>query len=153
TIERIFGLTAVNQLYAASPVLATCFTDQPDAEPYTAIVPSIPLDEMNPPRAKPKPKPVPGNGDAPPSQKGGEPKSSSLDWPDLYALTDKQDFSHPDMANEGEFNLVLWHAAKGLAVSYPAEFSGAHGKGLAALGLKPAPDDDDDDDEDPDDKP
>ena len=48
-------------------------------------------------------------------------------------------------------NRVLWYAAHG-DEPYPAQFAGAHGKGLAALGLKLAPrggsvvgDDDDDD--------
>ena len=55
SIERIFGLTAVNQLYAAAPLMATCFGDRADVEPYRALVPSVAIDEMNPPKAKPAP--------------------------------------------------------------------------------------------------
>jgi hypothetical protein len=55
------------------------------------------------------------------------------------------------MVNDAEFNLVLWHAAKGLDTPYPKQFSGARGKGLPALGLRLAPSDgprkDDDDDD------
>ncbi len=169
TIERIFGLTAVNQLYAASPVLADCFAATADPEPYTHLTSAIPIDEMNPPKAKPKPAPKPGDGIAPPSEKGtNNPKPPSAPTPgaasatspiphptspiplDLYALTAKQDFSKPDLVNDHEFNLVLWHAAKGLNTPYPTQFTGPHGKGLKALHLKSAPavpDKDDDDDD------
>ncbi len=151
TIERIFGLAAANQLYAAAPVMSACFTDQPDGEPYSALTPSVAIDELTPPKPRRRPRPGPGDGGAPPSQKGGTPAASPP--PDLYALTAMQDFSKPDMVNDADFNLVLWHAAKGPDAPYPAQFSGAHGRGLAALGLqlapaagpRPAKDDDDDD--------
>jgi YVTN family beta-propeller protein len=154
TIERIFGLTAVNQLYASSPVLADCFADAFDPKPYTGLTPSVAIDEMNPPKNKPRPAPKPGDGAAPPSEKGKAtspaPAGSAAPSLDLYALTAKQDFSKPDLVNDAELNLVLWHAAKGLDTPYPAQFAGAHGKGLKALHLRPAPapgkhDDDDDD--------
>ena len=166
TIERIFGLTAANQLYAAAPVMTECFNDTPDLEPYGAITPSIAIDEMNPPRSRPRNKPASGDGVAPPSEKGGgagngtgtnpapsaaRAGSSNPGELDLYALTDKQDFTHADMANDAELNLVLWHAARGPSAPYPKQFTGSHGKGLKKLGLKLAPkigskkDDDDDD--------
>ena len=68
---------------------------------------------------------------------------------DLYDLTAKQDLKRPDRVNDHEFNLILWHAAKGMHVPYPIEFAGAHGKGLADLGLAPDPDaEEEDEDED-----
>jgi YVTN family beta-propeller protein len=155
TIERIFGLTAANQLYASAPVMIGCFADMVDLEPYTLRTPSVDIAEMNPPKGKSKKKPA-DDWNAPPSQKGtngGTPTGmvSPSGELDLYALTAKQDFSKPDMVNDGELNLVLWHAAKGMDAPFPKEFAGAHGKGLAKLGLKLAPgggprkDDDDDD--------
>jgi YVTN family beta-propeller protein len=153
TIERIFGLTAANQLYAAAPVMTECFSNTPDAEPYAALTPGVSIDEMNPPKPPANPKPYPGDGSAPPSQKGGGPgkPSSRSKQLDLYALTAKQDFSKPDMVNDNEFNLVLWHAAKGLDTPYPRRYAGAHGRGLSALGLRldptVRPDDDDDEDD------
>ena len=142
TIEHILGLTAQNQLYAAAPVMTTCFTDKPDYSPFIALAPNIKLDELSPPK---KPKITgpskPGDGQAPPSQKG----VSSISTPDLYELTAKQNLTRPDQVNDKEFNLVLWHAAKG-DEPYPKALSGAHAAGLAALGLIPDDDDDDDDD-------
>jgi hypothetical protein len=41
----------------------------------------------------------------------------------------------PDAADEGTLNRILWHAAKGAEARCPAELAGAHGRGLAALGL------------------
>jgi hypothetical protein len=146
TIERIFGLAAVNQLYAAAPLMTACFTDTPDLSPYSALTPTIRLDELTPPRSRPPA--APGSGDAPPSQKS-TPPGGGAGGLDLYALTARQDLSRPDRVNDREFNLVLWHAAKGLETNYPAEFAGAHGTGLRALGLAPEtsrPRDDDDDD-------
>jgi hypothetical protein len=37
---------------------------------------------------------------------------------------------------------------RGVDARYPAEYAGAHGKGLKALHLKPTDDDDDDDNDD-----
>ncbi len=146
TIERIFGLTAVNQQYAAAPTMGACFSMHADAEPYAALVPMVALDELCPPREKAKALPAPGDGAAPPSKKGTgaagaavAPASGATPALDLYALTARQDLRKPDMVNDAEFNLVLWHAAKGLGVPYPQRFAGAHGAGLGALGLKLGP--------------
>jgi DNA-binding beta-propeller fold protein YncE len=45
------------------------------------------------------------------------------------------DLKRPDTVDENEFNRQLWTAAKG-NIPYPATLAGAHGKGLAAKGLK-----------------
>lgn len=156
TIERILGVTAVNQLYAAAPLMGGCFTSSPDFAPYTAVQPSVAIDELTPPRAPPPS--APGEGGAPPSMKESghrrlhksppAARSSAHAVPDLYTLTARQDLGKPDQANEREFNLVLWHAAKGMDAPYPSGFTGAHARGLRELGLQLEPmgrDSDDDD--------
>jgi hypothetical protein len=56
------------------------------------------------------------------------------------------DFSEPDRINEDSFNRVLWHASMGIDSPYPAQFAGAHGRGLKALKLKATVLKNDDDD-------
>jgi len=115
TIEQMLGATAQNQLYAAAPLMTTCFRETPILTPYDALANTIPLDEYNPPKRAAAP--------------GAE---------YLYELTAAQDLEHPDRANEDEFNRVIWHAVRGVEAPYPREFAGAHGRGLAALGLRHA---------------
>ena len=112
TIERILGATAQNQLYGLAPLMSTCFADAPDLTAFDAVPNRIPLDELNPPK----------NAAAPSRQP-------------LYVITAGLDLSMPDRADEDAFNRVLWHAARG-DEPYPAQFAGAHGRGLAALGLR-----------------
>ena len=53
----------------------------------------------------------------------------------------------PDLADENALNRIVWHSVRGVDAAYPAEFAGAHGKGLRKLGLRldtTARDDDDD---------
>jgi hypothetical protein len=57
------------------------------------------------------------------------------------------DFSQPDRIDEDAFNRILWHASMGIDAPYPAQFAGAHGRGLKALKLKPMPTEEDDDDD------
>lgn len=109
TIERILGLPPLNRMDALAPTLEDCFTAQPDLRPFTALVPRVPLDEMNP------------------AGRTGE------------AL----DFSRPDRNDDDLLNRQLWRAVKGNA-PYPADQAGAHGRGLARLGLKLVPAEDDD---------
>ncbi len=45
------------------------------------------------------------------------------------------DFDEVDAADNDTLNRVLWFAMKGPDAPYPAEFAGAHGKGLKALNL------------------
>ncbi len=112
TICRILGVPPMNQMVAMSPVMTACFTEKPDFTPYTALPNRIPLDELNPP---------------------------------LNALNRQQRYwaeaslrlplDKPDRVEEHLLNRILWHAIKGVDAPYPAEFAGAHGKGLAARGL------------------
>jgi YVTN family beta-propeller protein len=152
TMGRILGIPVMNQATAAAPLMTECFTATPDFSAYVALTPRVAIDELTP--QKP-PKPKPGDGQAPPSQKATPPAAAPGEVPklslaDLYDLTAKQDLRKPDRVDDHEFNLILWHAAKGMDVPYPIEFAGAHGKGLADLGLAPDPDVDEDEDEDED---
>jgi hypothetical protein len=116
TIERILGLPPMNQLDALAPTMEDCFTAKPDFTPYAALKNNIPLDELN----------------------GGKPATVEPTGPDRKAPapTLSFDLSRPDRINDDAFNRILWHDAKGDATPYPAQFAGAHGRGLAALGLR-----------------
>lgn len=112
TIERIFGVAAQAQLYGLAPVMSTCFAETADLTPYTAVPNQVPLDELNPPK-----------------------QAAAPAMQELYELTARLDLDLPDRADEDTFNRVLWHATRG-AEPYPAALAGAHGRGLAALGLR-----------------
>lgn len=126
TMERILGATAQNQLYGLAPLMTTCFNEAPDLTPYIVVPNNVPLDELNPPK-----------------------KAAAPEQQPLYAMTASLDLSLPDRADEETFNRVLWHSSRG-AEPYPAEFAGAHGHGLAALGLRLDENVVDDDDHDQD---
>jgi len=55
------------------------------------------------------------------------------------------DFSRPDLIHEDTMNRATWLQTRP-GERYPAEWAGAHGRGLAALGLALDPELDDDDD-------
>ncbi|GIV16058.1 MAG: phosphoesterase [Armatimonadota bacterium] len=112
TICRILGIPPMNQMVAMSPVMTACFTENPDFTPYTALPNRIPLDELNPPL----------NTLNPQQRHWAE---ASLRLP----------LDKPDRADEDILNRIIWHAVKGIEAPYPAEFAGAHGKGLSARGL------------------
>jgi DNA-binding beta-propeller fold protein YncE len=116
TIERILGIASTNQRYGMMSVMSACFTDESDLAPYAALVPSVSITEMNPKRKALGPR--------------------ELHWAEVSA---RQNFAKVDAANEDDLNRVIWHAMKGVDTPYPAEFAGAHGKGLAGLGLRPDP--------------
>ncbi|MBR8834742.1 MAG: hypothetical protein DSM106950_12065 [Stigonema ocellatum SAG 48.90 = DSM 106950] len=48
TIELIVGISPLTQFDAAATPMLNSFTNQPDFTPYTAVVPTQPLDEKNP---------------------------------------------------------------------------------------------------------
>lgn len=125
TIQRIFGVAAQNQLTAVAPLMGDCFQNAADLRPYDCRPITIELGELN--------------------------RSAELLSPAERELADASsamDFSRPDLADEDALNRAVWHAMKGIAAPYPADWAGAHGRGLAALGLKldrsGAVDDDDD---------
>ncbi len=127
TIQRIFGIASPNQRTAQSNLMSDCFTNTPNLATFTALPANIDLTEMNP-------------------------KKSALGPAELHwaLVSEAQDLERVDAANEDQFNRVLWHAAKGANTPYPEQYAGAHGKGLAPLGLtldKAASDEEDEDGE------
>ena len=112
TMTRIMGLPPLNQSCAYAPTLEDCFIATPDLRPYELIPNIIPVDERN----KPK-------------------RAMSAPEAQLADSVDQMDFTRPDRADEDKLNRLIW-IASGRTESYPAEWAGAHGRGLAALGLK-----------------
>jgi hypothetical protein len=121
TICRILGVPPMNQMVAMAPVMTACFTDNPDLTPYQALPNGVPLDELNPPLQSLSP--------------------AARYWAEasLRLPLDK-----PDRADENLLNRIIWHAVQGVDAPYPAEFAGAHGRGLAARGLVLMPEEEDD---------
>jgi hypothetical protein len=83
-------------------------------------------------------------------ENGKKPKIAA-EKPQAGARSPKLDFTRPDRNDDDAFNRLLWSAVHPQQ-AYPQEFAGAHGKGLAALGLKlehgvQEKDDDHDDDD------
>jgi hypothetical protein len=97
TIELILGLGHMNQLDLAAEPMADCFTDRKDTRPYTALPNNVPLDQMNPPL--------------------GALRGPARYWAEKSLELDLDDV---DRADEDTFNRILWHAAKGYDVPYPA---------------------------------
>jgi len=88
TIELCLGIEPMNFLDSnATPI--DIFTDKADLRPYIAVLPTIALDNLYPPD-KPSPQ-----------------------MAYFMQLTDKQDLSHPDMANPRELNEIIWFSVRG----------------------------------------
>lgn len=113
TIERILGLPPMTQLDALAPTMEDCFTSKPDLTAYTARPNVIALNEMNK-------------------------AAAALEPEELLAqqTSERLDLSQPDRIDDDVFNRILWLAAKGPDVPYPARFAGAHGRGLRKLHLR-----------------
>jgi YVTN family beta-propeller protein len=115
SICRILGVPPMNQMVAMSPVMADCFQDTPDFTPYACRPANVPLDELNP-----------------------DPKQiKSKTQAKLAPRTLKLDFSAPDRIDEDAvmFSRWVWSTVRG-DDRFPVEYTGAHGKGLKALGLR-----------------
>jgi hypothetical protein len=117
---RILGVPPLGQMDASSPLMSACFTPVLNAKPYSAIVPNVPLDELNPSRSAQMP--------------------SLRKWVDASVTLD---FSVPDRCPEDLLNRITWHGVRG-ATPYPAKYAGAHGRGLKQRKLKIIEGDDDD---------
>jgi hypothetical protein len=132
TMCRILGIPPMNQIVAASPTMEDCFTTTADLSPYQCLIPDQKLNEPRP----------------------AAPKKTSFwpPWPTseerLEARFHELDFSLPDLIHEDTLNRAIWAQTRPLD-PYPSEWAGAHGRGLARLGLQldPSAKDDDDDDE------
>lgn len=123
TICQIFGVQPMNQLVAAAPLMTECFQQTPDYTTYNCLTPSIPINEMNPPRLAIKNKTTAR----------------------LAPLTEKMDFSRPDLIDKDAllFSEYVWSTIHG-DKPFPKAYFGAHQKGLKALGLKVDPREEDD---------
>ncbi len=125
TMELMLGLPPMNQFDAMAPAMKDVFTKTPDLRAYNCLPNNIPLDQMNPAKA-----------------------TLSDTMRELASQSEKLPLDKPDLADENTLNRIIWHAMKGADAPYPAEFAGAHGKGLNQLRLRldsSVPKDDDDD--------
>ena len=113
TIERILDLPTTSQLVAQSPLMTACFTEKPDLAPYQARPAGVPIDERN----------------AAIDTLQGKARQ-------LAEASERFDLREPDRIDDDTMNRILWHSCMGIDKAYPAEFAGAHGKGLKQLGLK-----------------
>lgn len=111
TIELMLGLPPMNQLDLSATPMRNAFQDTADLSPYTVTPNRVPLEEKNPPLKALR----------------GE----ALRWAQASLELDLEEV---DRADEGTFNRILWHSARG-DEPYPAEFVNA------------VVDDDDDDDD------
>ncbi len=89
TIDAILHLGAMSQFDYYGRPLTEIFAATPDTAPYTALTPSVPLDQKNPPRTA------------------------------LARLSRGLDLSQEDRANEALFNRILWREIKGPERPYP----------------------------------
>ncbi|MEX1238902.1 MAG: alkaline phosphatase family protein, partial [Cyclobacteriaceae bacterium] len=96
TIELILGLPPLSQFDLVATPMVDCFTNKADLTPYTALPNNVPLDEMNP-------------------------KLSSLKGRQLYWA--RKSMALPlggaDLAEDEEFNKIIWYAVKGYDKPYP----------------------------------
>jgi phospholipase C len=89
TIEEILGLESLSQFDYFGRPLHDIWSDEPDYRPYSTLVPSVSLDELNP-------RGTPGARES-----------------------EKLDLRFEDVAEEELFNKVLWQAIKGPRATYP----------------------------------
>jgi hypothetical protein len=89
TIELILGLNPMTHFDAAARPMNAAFQPAPNAAPYSAEKPRIPLDEKNPRQSA------------------------------TAARSERLDFSKEDQADEDELNDILWVAIRGTAPPVP----------------------------------
>jgi YVTN family beta-propeller protein len=90
TIELIVGLPPMTQFDAAATPMLASFTDTPNLQPYSAIVPDQPLGELNT-AASP-----------------------------MSAQSEAMDFTAEDRAPEQALNEAIWQSVRGSASTMPA---------------------------------
>lgn len=102
TMEQILGLPPMNAFDASAVPMFDCFTDTPDFTPYAALVPSVPLDQLNPV----------ATSIADPVLRRDALVSASLN------------FREVDKAPEHVLNQIIWRSVKGSAAPYPTWAAG-----------------------------
>jgi len=90
TMELILGLPPMSQYDAAATSLWECFTDNPDASPYTALPSRIALDEINTAENE------------------------------LSQRSERFDLSEEDNIPDNEFSEVIWKTVRGIDSEMPA---------------------------------
>jgi YVTN family beta-propeller protein len=111
TMERILGLPPMNQMDALAPLMSECFAATPNLTPYTCLPNQISLEEMT---------------------------TSAQGYKDPRYLAQNRrgkPFDRPDAIDDDTLNRAIWYSVKGPDIPYPAQFAGAHGRGLKALHL------------------
>ncbi|MDI9639411.1 bifunctional YncE family protein/alkaline phosphatase family protein [Kamptonema cortianum] len=114
TINQIFGIRPMNQRDSSSPLMTRCFVGESDLTPYKAIPNRVPLDEF--------------------------PNVAQMNEKErkMYARVQQLDLREREVQTPAQMDLLnrwVWHSMKGFDRRYPAEWAGAHGKGLRARGL------------------
>jgi hypothetical protein len=96
TIQEIFKIPARTRYLAAARAMTSIFTAQADPAPYQSIVPTQPLDQMNPPL-------------------------KALAGRQLWAARESQKMNFRDLddAPQETLNRILWWDAKGYDTAYP----------------------------------
>ena len=121
TIEMCLGLPPMNFLDAnATPI--DIFGPSPDLRPYTAVLPTVALDNLFPP---------------------DKPTTAMLEF---MRLTDRQDLRHADMADPAELNEIIWFSVKG-EVPMPG-IARLPAFELMTAGVKPSDDENEAEDDD-----
>lgn len=120
TMELCLGIEPMNFLDSnATPI--DIFTSEANLDPYTAILPTVSLDNLFPPE---------------------RPSSAMLKF---MELTNEQDLAHADMANPREMNEIIWFSVRGEepmpGIARLPAFE------LMTAGVKPDDDDDEADEE------
>lgn len=98
TIELMLGLPPMNQMDATATPMFDCFTSTPDFTPYDSVANEVPLDQMNS-----SPRRI----------------SDPLLRKDAY-VSARLPLEIPDQCPEDVLNQIIWRAAKGSQVPYPA---------------------------------
>lgn len=96
TIQEIFRIPPRTRALAAARSMHSVFTDAADTSPYKTLIPSVPLDEMNPPLQSLRGR-----------QRWAAAQSLAMHW------------SEPDDVPERVLNRILWWDSKGYQTRYP----------------------------------
>ncbi len=119
TMLQIFGVPPMNQQDASMPLMSHCFQETPDLQPYKALAANVPMNQSAP----------------------AEEEQSALEkhWRGILATVPIQRTGMKTPVDEENLNRFMWHEVKGWTTTYPAEWSGPHGRGLSGLGLQHDP--------------
>jgi hypothetical protein len=95
-MQDVFGLQPRTRFLANSRAMNSVFTAEKNLDPYTAIVPSVRLDDMNPPVTA-----LQGR------ERWAAVESAKMNWNDI------------DDVPTDVLNRILWGDAKGFDMPYP----------------------------------